>query len=104
MPDRDKGYERGGASGVEGELGEESKDINRDQAPKPRQPENVGRQVLDRGQGRMDDTGMDADLPSERSRSGSMGQSGVDQGQQRGGLKREPNLEGAEQKTGHEVD
>jgi hypothetical protein len=105
MPEnRDKGYERGGASGMEGELSDESVDMNRNQEKNPRQPENVGRQVLDRGQGRMDDSGMDADLPSERSRAGSMGRTGADQGQQRGGLRREPDLEGAEEKTGHEVD
>jgi hypothetical protein len=79
MPDkRDKGYQRGGASGMEGELGDDSVDMNRDQ----------------RG-----------DLPTERPKPAEgLNKTGLDQGQQRGGLRREPNLEGAEEKTGHEVD
>jgi hypothetical protein len=79
MPEnRDKGYQRGGPSGIEGDLGDDSLDMNRDQA----------------------------DLPSEKPTRppDAMGKTGRDQGQQRGGLRREPNLEGAEQKTGHEVD
>jgi hypothetical protein len=78
MPEnRDKGYQRGGASGIEGDLGDGSLDMNRDQG----------------------------DLPSDKgTRPDGMGKTGLDQGQERGGLRREPNLEGAEQKTGHEVD
>jgi hypothetical protein len=78
MPEkRDKGYDRGGPSGIEGDLGDDSVDLNRDQA----------------------------DLPGKKPmRPDEMGKTGLDQGQQRGGLRREPNLEGAEQKTGHEVD
>jgi hypothetical protein len=84
MPDRDKGYQRGGASGIEGDLG--------DDTIAPDEPEE--------SEGSQEQ----ADLPSTRPPPDTMGKSGFDQGQQRGGLRREPDLEGAEQKTGHEVD
>jgi hypothetical protein len=64
----------------------------------------VGRQVLDRGTDRLNDKDMDPDLPNDRSRSRPLGESGLDQGAQRGGLRREPDLEGAEEATGHETD
>jgi hypothetical protein len=121
MANREKGIHRGGASGMEGELGEESRDMNQGQkrggTSQQQNPENVGRQILDRGTGRMDDKGMDPDRPSDRPRSrqpgetnlddrGSrpLGETGLDQGAQRGGLRREPDLEGVEAATGHETD
>ena len=37
-------------------------------------------------------------------RKGDLGRTGKNQGAQRGGLQREPNLTGREEETGHEVD
>ncbi|MFL5313143.1 MAG: hypothetical protein ACJ79H_22140 [Myxococcales bacterium] len=79
MPDNEKGLNRGGALGQEGDL--ESKDLDQ------LQTERSGSDR--RGQGRV--------TPERRNAPGEMNQ-------QRGGLRREPDLEGAEKQTGHEVD
>jgi hypothetical protein len=73
MATNDKGLNRGGIGGQEGELGEESKDLDRNATQGPTKP-------------------------------GSPKQRNTNPQQQRGGLRREPDLEGAEKKTGHEVD
>jgi len=73
MATNDKGLNRGGIGGQEGELGEESKDLDRNATQAPTKPGN----------------------PKQRN---------TNQQQQRGGLRREPDLEGAEKNTGHEVD
>ena len=79
MPDNEKGLNRGGGLGQEGEL--ESKDLDR---------QLTERSGTDRrSQGRA--------TPERRKAPGEMNQ-------QRGGLRPEPDLEGAEQQTGHEVD
>ena len=70
MPKDEKGLNRGGIGGQEGELGEDSKNMD-----------------------------------VKRSAGGQQDKPGQQQPpQQRGGLKREPNLEGAEKDTGHEVE
>jgi hypothetical protein len=74
MANQEKGLNRGGVLGQEGELGEESKDLDMQQ--RERGPERRSQQRV---------------TPDRR-------------GEQRGGLKREPDLEGAEKDTGHEVD
>ena len=76
MATNEKGLNRGGAGGQEGELGEERKN------PESKQTE---RNPVDR-------RGQPRESPERRT-----GQSG-------GGLRREPDLQGAERQTGHEVD
>jgi hypothetical protein len=79
MPDNEKGLNRGGALGQEGDL--ESKDLDQ---------QLTERSGTDRrNQGRS---------TAERRKSPG------DTNQPRGGLRREPDLQGAEQQTGHEVD
>jgi len=79
MPDNEKGLNRGGVLGQQGEL--EGKDLDQ---------QLTERSGTDRrSQGRA--------TPERRKGSGEMNQ-------QRGGLRREPDLEGAEKQTGHEVD
>ena len=90
MANNEKGLNRGGVGGQEGELGEESKDLEVEknlevERPKPGAFDEPGQQ---RG-GMQGGTGRNSDLVRE---------------QQRGGLRREPDLEGAEKKTDHEVD
>ena len=75
MATNEKRTNRGGIGGQEGELGEESKDLQAQQ--RERGSERRSQQRV---------------TPERR-------------GQQRpGGLQREPDLESAEKKTGHEVD
>ena len=81
MATNDKGLNRGGVGGQEGELGEDSKNLDRDTTQGPLNPGGSSERKMN---------------------------------QQRGGLRREPDLEGgsrgepdlqaAEKKTGHEVD
>ena len=79
MPDNEKGLNRGGVLGQEGDL--EGKDLDQ---------QLTQRSGTDRrGQGRTS--------PERRKAPG-------ETNQPRGGLRREPDLEGAEQQTGHEVD
>ena len=123
MEKRDKGIHRGGASGMEGELGEKSVDMDKEQKrgasrqqqgpdnPGRKTPGSGGQQNPDKGgrkapgSGDLNDRGLEPDLPNDRSRSRPLGETGLDQGaQQRGGLRREPDLEGAEEATGHETD
>ena len=78
MPDNEKGLNRGGVLGQEGDL--ESTDLDQ-QLPE--------RSETDR-RGEPRPTAERRKVP------------GVNQ--QRGGLRREPDLEGAEKQTGHEVD
>ena len=84
MATNEKGLNRGGIGGQEGEVGDESKDLGRQQTE--RSP--VDRRSEER------------ESPERR------GQARETQGgnQPRGGLRREPDLEGAEKSTGHEVD
>jgi len=79
MPDNEKGLDRGGVLGQEGEL--ESKDLDQQLTERS--------ETDRRGQGRT--------TPERRKGPGEMNQ-------QPGGLRREPDLEGAEKQTGHEVD
>ena len=81
MPDNDKGLNRGGAGGQEGDLGEESKNLDRNIKP---QDASVAPEKGDRNR---------ADPRKQRRPN-----------EPRGGLQREPDLEGAEKKTEHEVD
>ena len=74
---KEKGLNRGGIKGQEAELGNE-------------QP-NLQRPGWQQEQG-------------ELQRKGEPGQSKRNQGGQRGGLQREPDLTGREEETGHEVD
>jgi hypothetical protein len=76
MANQEKGLNRGGVLGQEGELGEESKDLER---------KHTERSQLDR-------RSQQRESPPDR------------RGEPPGGLRREPDLEGAEKKTGHEVD
>ena len=73
MATNEKGLNRGGVGGQEGELGEDSKnlDLDRDTTQAPVNPGATKQRNMN---------------------------------QQRGGLRREPDLEGTEKKTGHEVD
>ena len=84
MANNEKGLNRGGVGGQEGELGDESKNLEVE-LPKPGAFDQPGQQ---RG-GMQGGTGRNSDLVRD---------------QQRGGLRREPDLEGAEKKTDHEVD
>lgn len=80
----EKGLKRGGAGDQPGKSGEEQANLER---PGWQQEQgNLNRQGnLDRkGEG--------------------LGRTGRDQGAQRGGLQREPDLAGREEETGHEVD
>ena len=79
MPDNEKGLDRGGVLGQEGDV--ESKDLDR---------QRTERSATDR-------RGQQRTTPERRKGSG-------ETNQPRGGLRREPDLEGAEQQTGHEVD
>ena len=84
MANKEKGLNRGGVGGQEGELGEESKNLDVER-PEPGAFDQPRQQ---RG-GMQGGTGRNSDLIRD---------------QQRGGLRREPDLEGTEKKTGHEVD
>ena len=78
MPDNEKGLDRGGVLGQEGEL--ESKDLDRqliERAPKDRRSSER--------------------VTPERRKGGA-------EKEQRGGMQREPDLQGAEKETGHQVD
>jgi hypothetical protein len=106
MATKEKGLNRGGAGGQEGELGEDSKnlDVNKPDAGSMDQP---GQQ---RG-GMQGGSGRNSDLIRENLNPGGASQRGMNQ--QRGGLRREPDLERTEKDTdlertekdtGHEVD
>jgi hypothetical protein len=97
MATNEKGLNRGGVGGQEGELGEDSKnlDVNRPEIGSLDQP---GQQ---RG-GMQGGSGKNADLI--RDKLNPAGRSQRDMNQQRGGLRREPDLERTEKDTGHEVD
>jgi hypothetical protein len=117
----EKGLNRGGIGGQEGELGEESKnlDANRSmggQQDRPGQPRPGQQQPQQRpgqqqppqqrpGQQPRPDQpqrqGQERPGQQQPQRGGTPG--GMSD-QQRGGLRREPNLEGAEKDTEHEVD
>ena len=85
MPKDEKGLNRGGIGGQEGELGEDSKNMD----------------VKRSAGGQQDKAGQQPQRPGQQpDRPGQPQQPP----QQRGGLKREPNLEGAEKDTGHEVE
>jgi hypothetical protein len=73
----EKGLNRGGAKGQQAELGDEQANL-----------EKPGWQQEQGNLQRKDD----------------LGRTGKNQGEQRGGLQREPNLTGREEETGHEVD
>jgi hypothetical protein len=79
MPDNEKGLNRGGVLGQEGDL--EGKDLDQ--------------QLTDRSG--TDRRSQARTTPERRKAPG-------ERNQPRGGLRREPDLEGAEQQTGHEVD
>ena len=80
----EKGMNRGGAGGQPADLGEEQANLER---PGWKQE-----------QGNLDPQG-------NLNRKGEgLGRTARDQGAQRGGLQREPNLAGREEETGHEVD
>ena len=97
MATNEKGLNRGGVGGQEGELGEDSKnlDVNRPEIGSLDQP---GQQRA----GMQGGSGKNADLIRDNLNPGGSSQRGMNQ--QRGGLRREPDLEGAEKDTGHEVD
>jgi hypothetical protein len=97
MATNEKGLNRGGVGGQEGELGEDSKnlDVNRPESGSLEQP---GQQ---RG-GMQGGSGKNAGLI--RDNLNPAGSSQRDMNQQRGGLRREPDLTDAEKDTGHEVD
>ena len=99
MAKNEKGLNRGGIGGQEGELGEESKNL--DVKPPARGPQD--RPGQQRG-GMQGGSGKNSDLMRENVRENPAGSSDRDMNQQRGGLRREPDLEGAEKDTGHEVD
>jgi hypothetical protein len=96
MPKDEKGLNRGGIGGQEGELGEDSKNLNVKRSPS----------------GQQDRPGQPQERPGQPQRPGQPGQQpqrgggmpGSVNEQERGGLRREPNLEGAEKDTDHEVD
>jgi hypothetical protein len=79
MPDNEKGLNRGGVLGQEGDL----------------EPTNPEQQLTERS---------GTDRRSEGRTTAERRKSPSEMNQQRGGLRREPDLEGAEQQTGHEVD
>jgi hypothetical protein len=81
MATNDKGLNRGGIGGQEGELGEESKNLDRNLP----QDASIAPEKRDRNR-------VDPRKPQRRPN------------EPRGGLQREPDLEGAEKNTGHEVD
>jgi hypothetical protein len=83
MATKDKGLNRGGTGGQEGDLGEESKNLDRNINP---QDASIAPDPGDRN--RVDPRKQQQRRPNEP----------------RGGLQREPDLEGAEKNTGHEVD
>jgi hypothetical protein len=93
----EKGLNRGGAGGQEGELGEESKNLDVKQ-PARGPPDKPGQQ---RG-GMQGGSGKNSDLLRQNQNQQNPNQQ--NQNQQRGGLRREPDLEDAEKDTGHEVD
>ena len=74
----EKGLNRGGANGQQAESGDQQANLE-----KPGWREEQG---------------------NLKERKGDPGRSGQNQGAQRGGLQREPNLTGREEETGHEVD
>lgn len=83
MATNEKGLNRGGVGGQEGELGDDSKNLDRDR---------------DTTQGPLDPGG-------SRQRNMNQQRGGLRREPDlEGGLRREPDLEGAEKKTGHEVD
>ena len=79
-----KGLNRGGPSGQLEDLGEEQANLDR--------PGWMQEQGNLKRQGNLNRKGE------------SLGRTGRDQGAQRGGLQREPDLAGREEETGHEVD
>ena len=80
----EKGLNRGGAKGQASEPGDEQANLDQ--------------------RGRQQEQGS-LNQPGNLNRKGEgLGRTGLDQGQQRGGLQREPDLAGREQETGHEVD
>ena len=109
MATNEKGLNRGGAGGQEGELGDDSKNLDV-QRPESGSLEQPGQQ---RG-GMQGGSGKNADLIRDNLHpAGSAqrdenlnpaGSSQRDMNQQRGGLRREPDLQNAEKDTGHEVD
>ena len=97
MATNEKGLNRGGAGGQEGELGDDSKNLEVHR-PEAGSLEQRGQQ---RG-GMQGGSGKNADLIRDNLNPAGSSQRGMNQ--QRGGLRREPDLEGAEKDTGHEVD
>jgi hypothetical protein len=96
MATNEKGLNRGGVGGQEGELGEESKNMDVDR-PEIGSLDKPGQQRP----GMQGGSGKNADLIRDK-----LNPAGSDRGmnQQRGGLQREPDLEDAEKDTEHEVD
>ncbi|MFL5418938.1 MAG: hypothetical protein ACJ78Y_23265 [Myxococcales bacterium] len=80
----EKGLNRGGAGGQLGDLGEEQANLHRPGWNEEQGNLNRQGNLKRKGEG--------------------LGRTGLDQGAQRGGLQREPNLAGREEETGHEVD
>jgi hypothetical protein len=74
----EKGLNRGGANGQQAELGDE--------------------------QANLEKPGWQQEQGNLKERKSGLGRTRQDQGAQRGGLQREPNLTGREEETGHEVD
>jgi hypothetical protein len=74
----EKGLNRGGANGQQAESGDE--------------------------QGNLAKPGWREEQGNLKERKGDPGRTGQNEGAQRGGLQREPNLTGREEETGHEVD
>jgi hypothetical protein len=74
----EKGLNRGDAKGQQTELGDE--------------------------QGNLEKPGWQQEQGNLKEPKGDPGRTGRNQGAQRGGLQREPNLTGREEETGHEVD
>jgi hypothetical protein len=74
----EKGLKRGGANGQQAGSGDE--------------------------QANLEKPGWQQEQGNLKERKGDLGRTGQNQGAQRGGLQREPNLAGREEETGHEVD
>jgi hypothetical protein len=120
----EKGLNRGGIRGQEGELGEESKNLDRNvdvKQPMRGAQEKPGqqrggmqggsgqnsdliRENLKRGGGSQRDMSQQRGGGTQRDMKEQRGGTQRDMKEQRGGLRREPDLEDAEKDTGHEVD
>ena len=107
MPKDEKGLNRGGIGGQEGELGEDSKNLETKrsvsgQQDKPgQQPQRPGQPGQRPDQPQRPGPGQEQQRPAQQRGGGMPGSMNE---QQRGGLRREPDLEKAEKDSGHEVE